>query len=57
MAQSDLSKVERRTDRKISTLRAIAKRLGLRARIIVEDEQGRWMGSVASDSRKGSGSL
>ena len=46
MSQSDLSKAERRTDWKVSTLRAIASGLGLRAKIVLEDELGRPIGTI-----------
>jgi DNA-binding Xre family transcriptional regulator len=50
MSQSDLSKVERRADWKVSTLAAIVAGLGLRLRIVVEDGAGHVVGTIASGS-------
>lgn len=47
MAQSDLSKAERRADWKVSTLSAILAGLGLRPKLIVEDEAGHVVAAVA----------
>ncbi len=47
MSQSDLSKAERRTDWKLSTLVSILTGLGLRAKLVVEDEEGRAVGTIA----------
>lgn len=40
MSQSDLSKAERRTDWKVSTLAAIVEGMGLRVHVVVEDDDG-----------------
>ncbi len=48
MTQSDLSKVERRADWRLSTLTSIARGLGLHARIVFEDEHGQAVGIVAA---------
>lgn len=40
MSQSDLSKAERRTDWKVSTLAAILEGMGLRVRVVALDEDG-----------------
>jgi hypothetical protein len=47
MTQSDLSKAERRSDWKLSTLASILEGLGLRARLVVEDGERRIVGCVA----------
>jgi hypothetical protein len=46
MSQSDLSKAERRADWKLSTLRSIVEGLGLRVKLVVEDEAGRVAGTL-----------
>lgn len=49
MEQSDLSKAERRTDWKLSTITSIAEGLGLRVLLVVEDEEGRTVGTIAGN--------
>jgi DNA-binding Xre family transcriptional regulator len=51
MSQSDLSKAERRSDWKLSTITAIAEGLGLRARLVVEDDEGRVVGTIVAAQR------
>lgn len=51
MSQSDLSKAERRADWKLSTLASIVAGLGLRTKLIVEDEEGRVVGTIAGVPR------
>lgn len=46
MSQSDLSKAERRADWRVSTLMSIVEGLGLRAKLVVEDERGRIVGAL-----------
>ena len=53
MSQSDLSKAERRTDWKTSTLAAIARGLGCRVRLVVQDAEGRVVGAITSSPRRG----
>lgn len=55
MTQSDLSKAERRTDWKVSTLAAIARGLGMRAKIVFEDERGRGRRVIARGPRENGG--
>lgn len=55
MAQSDLSKTERRTDWRLSTLRAIAAGLGLSIQVIAVDEAGHVVGTITPVSAEGSG--
>jgi len=51
MSQSDLSKAERRTDWKLSTLVSIIAGLGLRARLLVEDDDGRVVATLKTARR------
>ncbi len=51
MSQSDLSKAERRSDWRVSTLEAIVEGLGLRLRLEVIDASGRTVGTLRSDGR------
>ncbi|MFI0607789.1 MAG: hypothetical protein ACH37Z_07790 [Anaerolineae bacterium] len=51
MSQSDLSKAERRSDWRVSTLEAIVEGLGLRLRLEVVDASGRTVGTIRSDGR------
>ncbi len=51
MSQSDLSKAERRSDWRVSTLEAIVEGLGLRLRLEVIDASGRTVGTIRSDGR------
>lgn len=55
MAQSDLSKAERRRDWRLSTLAAIAAGLGLRVRVVAVDETGRPVATIAAPSPTGPG--
>ena len=50
MSQSDLSKAERRTDWKLSTLRTIARGMGLEAHVVFVDEHGRRSGRITAES-------
>jgi len=53
MAQSDLSKAERRADWRLSTLHLIAAGLGLRVQVVAVDEAGHVVGTIATPSRQG----
>lgn len=56
MSQSDLSKAERRTDWKLSTLGSIIEGLGWHLRVVVEDEEGRVIATLAGIRRPRQGS-
>lgn len=47
MAQSDLSKAERRSDWRLSTVLSLVEGLGYRAQVVIEDEAGRAIGRLA----------
>lgn len=47
MAQSDLSKAERRSDWRLSTVTSLVEGLGYRAQVVIEDEAGRAIGRLA----------
>ncbi|MBK8538845.1 MAG: helix-turn-helix transcriptional regulator [Ardenticatenia bacterium] len=50
MSQSDLSKAERRSDWRVSTLEAIVEGLGLRLRLEVVDASGRTVGTISQSN-------
>ncbi|MEO8084508.1 MAG: helix-turn-helix transcriptional regulator [Ardenticatenales bacterium] len=50
MSQSDLSKAERRTDWKVSTLAAIVEGMGLRVRVVALDEDGHVAGTITPEN-------
>ena len=50
MSQSDLSKAERRSDWRVSTLEAIVEGLGLRLRLEVVDASGRTVGTFSQSN-------
>lgn len=49
MSQSDLSKTERRTDWKLSTLRQVAAGMGLSAHVVLADAEGHAVALLAPD--------